>query len=81
NETVFGIPLGYWLISSTLLPSFLILVVYYAVRMDQLESSTIEDSNERLNSSDLGSTKQQGGSEAGDTPHESQSQRGQVDRR
>jgi putative solute:sodium symporter small subunit len=45
SATVFGIPLSYWLISAFLLPGFLILIVYYAWRMDRLESNIMNSQN------------------------------------
>lgn len=68
--TVFGIPLGYWLISSFLLPSFLILIVYYAWRMDRLESATMENSNECLNQVDPQNKSETGDFKAGDAKNE-----------
>lgn len=70
SVTVFGIPLGYWLISSFLLPSFLVLIVYYAWRMDRLESDTMKNSNECLNSADPQNKPETGSLKAGDTNHE-----------
>lgn len=71
---VYGVPLAYWLISSLLLPGFLVLVLFYAWRMDVIESATMENSNECLN---LEAAPQQNTSrpDSGDSKDEAQSAR------